>query len=113
MLTPAIAASSGSAPFVSISYARATPRMPFADAMTVGREARHTGASSLASRLPARPRESPAAAAAPVPRKPRRDTEDIGSPMKVTPESVAPGTGRLPTGRDQESGVRGQGRKGA
>src|SRR5687767_12757663 len=87
--------------------------MPFADAITVGREARHTGARSLASRLATRPTESPAAAAAPVPRKPRRDTEDIGGPMRVTPESASRATERLPAIGGQESGVRDQGRKGA
>src|SRR5688500_7293349 len=80
--------------------------MPFADAMTVGREARHTGARSLASRLATRPTESPAAAAAPVPRKPRRDTEDIGGPMRVTPESASRATERLPAIGGQESGIR-------
>src|SRR5687768_14360458 len=112
MLTPAIAASSGSAPFDNISCARATPRSPFADAMTVGREARHAVAIGRASTLPTPPSDNPAAAAAPVPRKRRRDREDIGGLMRVDVRNLCrlQRDGYPP---ERGSGVRGQGWKGA
>src|SRR6185436_2787195 len=79
MLTPAMIASRVSAFWrVIISYARATPRMPLAEAMTTGGDANAplNDASRFASRDSARAsrsRVSPAAAAAPTPMKCRRE----------------------------------------
>src|SRR5687768_6165340 len=94
MFTPAIAASRGSAPFASISCARATPRRPFADAMTVGRDAPADDASGVAPAVPTRPSDRPAAAAAPVSRKRRRDTELMRRLMKVTSGICGPAPAR-------------------
>ena len=78
MFTPAIAASSGSAPCCEIiSNARATPRMPLAEEMTTGRVAGACRQTAIASPAAGRARASRGqyeltAAAAPAPTKSRR-----------------------------------------
>src|SRR5688500_19773375 len=90
MFTPAIAASSGSAPRDNISYARATPRSPFSDAITTGRPADRVaegdwGLTSNGDAEASRGRVKPAAAAAPVARKSRR-VMDTGPPEEIDNE---------------------------
>src|SRR5919199_5361701 len=93
MFTPAIAASSGSAPCVIIWYAFATPRSPFAEAMATGRPAGAAGAGhSTAPRTAgvaasARETTRPAAAVAPAPRKSRRES-GTGPPGREDGERV-------------------------
>jgi len=89
MLTPAIAASSGSLPATIRSYATFTPRMPLSLAMTTGRPANGSFAcgSRSATRMSGcafamRGRARLAAVSAEAPRKSRREMDTNGSPMK-------------------------------